>query len=325
MAADTSFGERLTGILEKKGITQKEFALSCDINQGTLSRYMTGAREPKGSIIAKMAGVLDINPDYLIGGIRTSMGGETPIDFGKLYSIVLEVQDKLSIRQKTEIMDALFKSERESGKNPEDDEVKELFNDTLSNLIIEAKDPDFYHFALSDINRSLSDLKTRMKVHILSQGIFKDQSFIFSETTFPPVSDNYFHSYKVVTSPPYDYFLCSQDPEVWKEDEDAYVTGNPEYILMDINPDLRKHLPKKAYATGRRAVIEESEDSKVSLIPSPDSTVHIPVNDKELTLPLFGTSMFGDELLDDIDISILKQPESLILYIKMLEMRKDGC
>ena len=61
------FGERILYYLKIKSINQKDFAKLCDLNETTLSRYISGEREPKASVIMKMASILSITTDELLG------------------------------------------------------------------------------------------------------------------------------------------------------------------------------------------------------------------------------------------------------------------
>ena len=63
-----SFGKRLDELIEKRGITRREFAAKIDITEVSLSRYISGEREPKASIVAKIAFCLNVSTDYLLEG-----------------------------------------------------------------------------------------------------------------------------------------------------------------------------------------------------------------------------------------------------------------
>lgn len=61
------FAIRLFNSLERSGMTQKEFADRIGINQGTVSRYLSGDRIPKATLIVSMAKALGVTCDYLCG------------------------------------------------------------------------------------------------------------------------------------------------------------------------------------------------------------------------------------------------------------------
>ena len=58
-------GDRILYYLKVKGISQKEFARSCNINETTLSKYISGEREPKYSTVMNMAYNIGVSMDEL--------------------------------------------------------------------------------------------------------------------------------------------------------------------------------------------------------------------------------------------------------------------
>ena len=49
-----AFGQRLLNLLQKQGITQKELADRINTTEATLSRYVSGDREPKADMLANI-------------------------------------------------------------------------------------------------------------------------------------------------------------------------------------------------------------------------------------------------------------------------------
>lgn len=47
--------------------SQRLFAAACNISEVSMSRYLSGERFPKANVLAKMAKVLDVSIEYLIG------------------------------------------------------------------------------------------------------------------------------------------------------------------------------------------------------------------------------------------------------------------
>jgi len=58
--------ERMRSIREQRGITQRQLAQRCGINEFQVSRYETGKTEPSLVNLALIARQLDISSDYLI-------------------------------------------------------------------------------------------------------------------------------------------------------------------------------------------------------------------------------------------------------------------
>ena len=63
----TSFGERLRQIRKEMGETQDEFAARIGTSKQVLSRYETGQRIPKISLVEGYAKALHVSVDYLMG------------------------------------------------------------------------------------------------------------------------------------------------------------------------------------------------------------------------------------------------------------------
>ena len=62
-----TLGERISEMLRKQGIQQKELAERIGITEAAMSRYIAGTREPKPDVIANMATALHTTSDYLLG------------------------------------------------------------------------------------------------------------------------------------------------------------------------------------------------------------------------------------------------------------------
>lgn len=60
-------GKRISEALEKKKMSQKELALIIDVSEGVISRYISGARDPKPETIANIATALGTTSDFLLG------------------------------------------------------------------------------------------------------------------------------------------------------------------------------------------------------------------------------------------------------------------
>lgn len=62
-----TFGESLTRIRKERGITRKDFAEQLQIPYTTLRNYETDQREPGHRLLIKMAALLHVSVDELIG------------------------------------------------------------------------------------------------------------------------------------------------------------------------------------------------------------------------------------------------------------------
>ena len=61
------FGQRLLSQLQKQNLTQKQLADRLNTTEATLSRYVSGDREPKADMLANIATALNTTSDYLLG------------------------------------------------------------------------------------------------------------------------------------------------------------------------------------------------------------------------------------------------------------------
>ena len=57
---------RLKALREKRGISQLKLAMDLDMNQTSISRYETGAREADYKSLIKFADYFDVSIDYLL-------------------------------------------------------------------------------------------------------------------------------------------------------------------------------------------------------------------------------------------------------------------
>lgn len=60
-------GNQLLHYIQLRGITQREFAKLCHMNETTLSKYISGQRKPRADAIIIMAYQLGITSDELLG------------------------------------------------------------------------------------------------------------------------------------------------------------------------------------------------------------------------------------------------------------------
>jgi len=100
----TEIGKRIKGLLEKKGITQKELALKVGCTEAAISHYIKGDRTPRSSVMTKIAIVLDTTSDYLMEGVPTDVTGE--LDYAK--KLIARNVAQMSNSEKREIINILM-------------------------------------------------------------------------------------------------------------------------------------------------------------------------------------------------------------------------
>lgn len=91
---DKTLGQRITELLDKKGILQRELAERVGITETTMSRYINDKREPKGTVLSKIAEVLGVSSDYLAGNTEAIEGERIPQELRDLGVSYIEVAKK---------------------------------------------------------------------------------------------------------------------------------------------------------------------------------------------------------------------------------------
>lgn len=97
-----AFGERLLGLLQKQGVTQKQLADRINTTEATLSRYVSGDREPKAEVLANIATALNTTSDYLLGIEKDNF------NFPQVERILARNASQMSEQQKKALISALF-------------------------------------------------------------------------------------------------------------------------------------------------------------------------------------------------------------------------
>ena len=96
------FGERLLNQLQKEGMTQKQLAERVNTTEATLSRYVSGDREPKADMLANIATALHTTSDYLLGIEQNEF------IFSKVERLLARNSATMSEKQKKALISALF-------------------------------------------------------------------------------------------------------------------------------------------------------------------------------------------------------------------------
>ena len=96
------FGQRLLSLLQKQGVSQKELAHRINTTEATLSRYVSGDREPKAETLANIATALHTTSDYLLGIEKDGF------DFPKVERLLARNAAAMTEKQKKALISALF-------------------------------------------------------------------------------------------------------------------------------------------------------------------------------------------------------------------------
>lgn len=105
---NNNLGERISDLLQKHSLTQRELAEKVGVTEVSMSRYIKGDRIPKGPIIANIATVLHTSSDYLLGQEATE---DSELEYYRTQRVIARNAQKWSSKQKADLVNALFESE----------------------------------------------------------------------------------------------------------------------------------------------------------------------------------------------------------------------
>ena len=96
-------GTRIQSMLDARRISRKEFAAMTGLTEAAISRYCTGAREPKSITLATIANALGVSVDELLG---------TPCDNPDILEdamrLVARSVKNITAEDKRKLINALF-------------------------------------------------------------------------------------------------------------------------------------------------------------------------------------------------------------------------
>lgn len=98
-------GNRISHLLNKNGISQKELADRINVSESVVSRYISGEREPKANVLANIATALRTTSDYLLG-IEDDEFSQP-----RIKRMIARNADNMTAEEKRELINALFGEE----------------------------------------------------------------------------------------------------------------------------------------------------------------------------------------------------------------------
>ena len=102
-------GIRISELLQKNGLTQRELAEQVGVTEVSMSRYVKGERIPRITIAVNIANALHTTVEYLIG--QETKDGDTELEHYYCYRAIAIDAKNLSQKQKEDIVNTLFDSE----------------------------------------------------------------------------------------------------------------------------------------------------------------------------------------------------------------------
>lgn len=105
---EQTVGQRILDLLQKKGMSKKELAITAGISQATISYYTNGERIPNGPNLVDLARALHTTTDYLLGH---ESAGDPASAFYQTKSAVTGFSGEWTPEQKAELASLLFGGE----------------------------------------------------------------------------------------------------------------------------------------------------------------------------------------------------------------------
>ena len=102
-------GSRISDLLQKNGLTQRELAKQVGVTEVSISRYVNGERTPKGPNVVNIANALNTTVEYLMGHETKEIDPE--LEYYRCQRAIARNAKNWSQKQKADLVNALFNSE----------------------------------------------------------------------------------------------------------------------------------------------------------------------------------------------------------------------
>lgn len=96
-------GLRIQRLLDERNISRKEFSEMTGLTEATISRYITGQREPKSVTLSIIATALGVSMDQLLG-----TPADNPQELEGAVDLVARSANEITPEQKRRLIDALI-------------------------------------------------------------------------------------------------------------------------------------------------------------------------------------------------------------------------
>lgn len=116
------FSDRVTALMKKSGLSQKELAAKAGVTESAMSYYVNGSRTPRGNVLTRLAKELSTTTDYLLGASDDIAGDEKELlylqrNLGKLDPEQLKMVEALLKTVFDDVFYILKNGEFEEAKN----------------------------------------------------------------------------------------------------------------------------------------------------------------------------------------------------------------
>lgn len=100
-----TLGGRISELLEKQRLSQRELATIVGVTEVSMSRYINGERMPKGPVVAKIAEALHTTSDYLLGKEEAE---DPELAYYQTQRAIARHAEEWTPKQKADLVNALF-------------------------------------------------------------------------------------------------------------------------------------------------------------------------------------------------------------------------
>jgi transcriptional regulator with XRE-family HTH domain len=90
-----SFGERLTEVRKKRGFSQEELAGFLGTKGPAIGRYERGVAKPTIEVAGRLAKILGVSLDYLVGNSDQELDGDTLKRILEVQKLPEDIKEKL--------------------------------------------------------------------------------------------------------------------------------------------------------------------------------------------------------------------------------------
>jgi transcriptional regulator with XRE-family HTH domain len=99
-------GKKLLALIEKLGISQKEFAKKIDVSEASLTRYIQDKRLPRLDVLINISNTFNVLIDDIFDDVSENIG------FLKLKKLVARNSEDFSAEQRLELINILGNSKK---------------------------------------------------------------------------------------------------------------------------------------------------------------------------------------------------------------------
>lgn len=96
-------GNKILKLLNIQKMTQKDLAATLNTTEATISRYVSGDRDPKAEVLANIATALHTTSDYLLG-----IENNDEFDVSAMTTILARNSNKISENERKLLIKAIF-------------------------------------------------------------------------------------------------------------------------------------------------------------------------------------------------------------------------